>query len=225
MPSYGGGMNDTDAIAARKRALRAAALRRRRGTDVAERWAAGECLTVALRGSGLLDGVCGRRIAEHPTVAAYVSMGTEIETRPLLGLLLERGVRVLVPRLGRGLDVGWSELAALDGLRDPGRCGGGSRRPAEPVDAPVLESAEALRDVDLVLLPALAVSTANGARLGRGGGWYDRALTAMARNCGLVAVCWPWEVTDRALPSEPHDVPVDAVLTPDGITMIGVSPA
>jgi len=32
----------------------------------------------------------------------------------------------------------------------------------------------------------------------------------------VVAVCWPWEPTDETVPHEPHDIPVDGVLTPDG---------
>jgi 5-formyltetrahydrofolate cyclo-ligase len=61
-----------------------------------------------------------------------------------------------------------------------------------------------------VLVPALAVDR-HGNRLGRGGGSYDRAL---ARATGLtVAVLYDGELVDL-LPVEPHDVPVNAVVTP-----------
>jgi len=69
---------------------------------------------------------------------------------------------------------------------------------------------EAVASCDLVLVPALAVDR-TGARLGRGGGSYDRAL---ARVHGVtVAVLYDGEYVD-SLPSEPHDVPVLAVATP-----------
>ncbi|WP_420796576.1 5-formyltetrahydrofolate cyclo-ligase [Bifidobacterium pseudolongum] len=45
-------------------------------------------------------------------------------------------------------------------------------------------------------MPALRVDRC-GARLGRGGGWYDRALAWRRSGVPLVAVCWPWEFTRR----------------------------
>ena len=74
---------------------------------------------------------------------------------------------------------------------------------------------DALGEASLILVPALAVDR-SGHRLGRGAGWYDRALEWRSPEATAVAVCWPWEVTDAPLPRGPHDVPVDAALTPDG---------
>ena len=148
-------------------------------------------------------------------VAAYVSMGTEIDLRPLLEALLASGSRVIVPRLGAGLDIGWSELRSIDALASPG-----SGRPMEPMGERTL-GPEALNEADLIILPALAVNVDDGTRLGRGGGWYDRALAHASPAAPVIAVCWPWETTHDPLPREAHDVPVDAALTPDGITMIG----
>ncbi|MFR2314339.1 MAG: 5-formyltetrahydrofolate cyclo-ligase [Bifidobacterium sp.] len=49
--------------------------------------------------------------------------------------------------------------------------------------------------------------------MGRGGGWYDHALEYRAAGARVVAVCWPWEPTDKPVPHEDHDIPVDGVLT------------
>ena len=63
---------------------------------------------------------------------------------------------------------------------------------------------------DVVLVPALAVD-ARGNRLGRGGGSYDRALR---RATGLtIAVLYDGEHVD-AVPTEPHDVAVGALVMP-----------
>lgn len=193
-----------------KRELRRAAIARRKAVPADERVAAGERAEV--RAASLFDG-----LDAGSTVAAYVPMGSEIDVSPVLMHVLERGLRLLVPMLGTGMDVGWGELRTLDDL-----CvaGDGRGRPEEPVHAKTL-GMEALRDAALVLVPALAVD-ARGTRLGRGGGWYDRALEHRAPVAPVVAVCWPWEVLgpgDGFLPSEPHDLPVDGVLTPDGLTM------
>lgn len=150
------------------------------------------------------------------TVAAYVSMGSEVDTRPLLSRLFEAGCTVLVPRLGSGLEIGWSELKSLASLSSAG-----ARRPEEPGGAAVL-APEVLGESSLILVPAFAVD-AYGVRLGRGGGWYDRALAFRNPDALIIAVCWPWEnhVEDGEsglLPAFSHDVPVDAVLTGEGLT-------
>ena len=67
---------------------------------------------------------------------------------------------------------------------------------------------------DLVIVPGLAF-TADGARLGQGGGWYDRFLSAVRSDCTTIGVCFSEQVVD-ALPVEPHDVAVDHVVTDEG---------
>ena len=71
----------------------------------------------------------------------------------------------------------------------------------------------------MIIVPAFAVDP-SGIRLGRGGGWYDRALEYKAAKAQVVAICWPWETTSTPIPHELHDVPVDAALTPDGYMAI-----
>ena len=86
------------------------------------------------------------------------------------------------------------------------------RPPAQP-DGEVL-GAESLKNADLIVIPALAAS-ADGTRLGQGGGWYDRALTHRSPGVPVVAVIFDDEVLEAGIiPAEPHDVPVDAIVTP-----------
>ena len=67
------------------------------------------------------------------------------------------------------------------------------------------------------MVPALAVDP-NGTRLGRGAGWYDRALQLKKPRAKVIGICWPWEITDSPLPAESHDIPVDYVLQIDMTT-------
>ncbi|KFI63749.1 5-formyltetrahydrofolate cyclo-ligase [Bifidobacterium cuniculi] len=200
-----------ETAAASKRVLRHAAYPLRRAKEAAERLRAGEACTRLLRAQPAYV-----RAAD---IACYVSMGTEVSTTPLLAAMLADGKRVLVPRLGSGMEIGWSALegeGALDALR---AVDSPHLRPDEP-DLPVL-GPEALADCTLVVLPALAVD-GRGIRLGRGGGWYDRALRWRAPEAELVALVWPWEFDARRdLPHGAHDVPVDAVLTPDAFIGLG----
>ncbi|RSX52905.1 5-formyltetrahydrofolate cyclo-ligase [Bifidobacterium goeldii] len=231
----------SDTVASRKRPLRKAAIARRKAVPADDRATAAAALANAAQSliDELLHAACESEQDDAapncaPTVAAYVSMGSEIAMDGLLRVLLDAGCRVLVPRLGTGLDVGWSELNDMDTLRDvpavpAGNVSGAnaepqqstasavgthvSHRPQEP-DTEVL-GPQALAQADLVIVPALAVD-ALGVRLGRGGGWYDRALAFRRDGVRVIAVCWPWETLCDPLPREDHDVPVDGVLTPEG---------
>jgi 5-formyltetrahydrofolate cyclo-ligase len=171
-----------------KAALRTVQLARRRALGPAERDATARAAVSALLG-----------LAGDGPVAAYVSVGSEPGTGPLLAALRGR-TRVLLPVLLSDGDLDW---AADDGRLVP--AGRGLREPAGPRLGPA-----AVARCGLVVVPALAVDRA-GARLGRGAGCYDRAL---ARATGLVvALLHDGELVER-VPAEPHDLPVDAVVTP-----------
>lgn len=73
--------------------------------------------------------------------------------------------------------------------------------------------AEALRQASLILVPALAMDL-QGVRVGRGGGWYDRALQYRTANAITIGVCWDWEISGEPLPHEPHDIALDAFIHP-----------
>lgn len=148
-------------------------------------------------------------------VCAYASFGAEPDTTELIATLTARGIRVLLPVLLPDADLDW---AVYDGRLASGRLG-----LREPVGE--RRGVDAIRDVDVVLVPALAVSP-TGYRLGRGGGSYDRALArltmrktgsakspAQSRRPWVCALVYDHEV-DAAVPVEPHDQPVDAVCTP-----------
>lgn len=148
-------------------------------------------------------------VANARTVAAYAARPGEPPTGPLLAALARDGVRVLLPALGEGLARCWAAYTGPDELvvRAPGR-------PPEP-PGPAL-GPDAITTVDVVLVPALAVDTA-GARIGQGGGWYDRALPLVRADTLTVAVVFTDEVYDaqtQPLPTEPHDRSVQAFATP-----------
>jgi len=150
-------------------------------------------------------------VAAARCVSVYAARPTEPGTDVLLERLAARGVRVLLPVLGAGLQRDWAEYRGIDDLleRAPGR-------PPEP-GGPTL-GPDALAAADVIVTPALSVDTA-GSRLGQGGGWYDRALEHARADALVVAVVYPEEVHDAVvdpLPREPHDRRVDAYATPDG---------
>jgi 5-formyltetrahydrofolate cyclo-ligase len=150
-------------------------------------------------------------VAAARCVSVYASRPTEPGTGLLLERLAARGVRVLLPVLGAGLQRDWAEYRGPDDLREraPGR-------PPEP-GGPTLGHA-AIAEADVIVAPALAVDTA-GNRLGQGGGWYDRALVEARADVPVVVLVYPEELYDaqvRPLPHEHHDRQVDAVATTAG---------
>jgi len=142
------------------------------------------------------------------TVAAYAGVAEEPPTRPLLDALATHGVTILLPvtatdepRLDWAPYEGWERLATRRwGLLEPTSAGLGER---------------AIASAHLVLVPALAVDR-DGHRLGRGRGYYDRALIHTDRD-RRVAVVYADELVAH-VPTEPHDEDVGWVLTPDGLT-------
>ena len=70
--------------------------------------------------------------------------------------------------------------------------------------------------IDVVIVPGTAF-TADGCRLGQGGGWYDRFLPQLRVDCLTVGVCFDAQRV-TAIPVEPHDVCVDLVATESEIT-------
>jgi 5-formyltetrahydrofolate cyclo-ligase len=70
-----------------------------------------------------------------------------------------------------------------------------------------------LHQFDLVLVPGLTFDL-QGNRLGRGKGFYDRILSAASGiKCGVAYDI----LVQESIPTEPHDVPVDFIVTPDRV--------
>lgn len=141
------------------------------------------------------------------TVAAYVSVGREPGTGFLLDALAAAGKRVLLPVLLPDDDLDWAVHTGDPGLVRAGR---GLLEPSGPrlgVDAVV--------SADVVVVPGLAVSS-DGMRLGRGGGSYDRVLARLPADVLTCVLLHPDEL-DRDVPDEPHDRPVDAAVTCEGV--------
>jgi len=74
---------------------------------------------------------------------------------------------------------------------------------------------DGLRQAHVLIIPALAVDSL-GNRLGHGAGHYDRTLREIDGTMPVLALVHEGEVVDAAIepvPVEPHDIPVDAVVT------------
>lgn len=83
------------------------------------------------------------------------------------------------------------------------------------IEEPDGEDTTDLADMDLIIVPAVAYDS-KGRRVGRGKGYYDRLLSRS--RAVTVGVAYDFQLvdadSDEAFDTEPHDVPVDYVVTP-----------
>jgi 5-formyltetrahydrofolate cyclo-ligase len=121
--------------------------------------------------------------------------------------LRSRGVRVVVPVVGDDLDLDWADYVGSGGVAMT------SRGLREPSGARL--GVAAVASADVVLVPGLAVDE-RGTRLGRGGGFYDRALLRVPPERPVAVLLYDDEVLP-VVPSEAHDRRVSMAVTPSRV--------
>lgn len=161
----------------------------------------------------------GQDIAEHiaglpeyrsaGTVLAFAGTDREIDTAPLLDMILRDGKRLALPRCA-GPGRMEARLVKDPALLRPGAYGILEPSPDWPLIVPA--------DVHLVIVPCAACDRA-GRRLGHGGGYYDRYLAVYAGQAALV--CPEALVLDR-IPQGPFDQAVPLLVTEAGVYRNGV---
>jgi 5-formyltetrahydrofolate cyclo-ligase len=165
---------------------------------------------IALHGLSWAQTVAGGRPS---TFTAYLGVGFEPPTLPLISALHNAGHRVLLPVCEPDRTLGWVFWhPAVKFVR--------SRY--APIQEPDGErqGLDVMRSVAGIFLPATAVDM-SGNRIGQGGGYYDKFL-AKAESNGVqvprTAVIFDAELLPpSSIPAEGFDRPVDAVLSPSGL--------
>ena len=132
------------------------------------------------------------------TIYGYLPYNQEVRTTQMLQKALEDGKRIAVPKC-YGDELRFIYLDDLSQV-EKGYCG----IPEPIADGPIADDPTAL-----VLMPGLAF-TKDGARMGYGGGFYDKFLAAEP-NHPTLALCYAFQMVDH-LDTEAHDIPVDTVL-------------
>ena len=142
---------------------------------------------------------------EGLVISVYRAAGSEIDPALLVADLRKRGARIALPVVtARETPLTFRIWTETDDLVPDA-----ANIPAPPPDA------EAVRP-DLILAPLLAFD-GQGGRLGQGGGYYDRTLSALRRSGPLIAVGLAFAAQEvDEVPMAPRDEPLDGVLTEDG---------
>jgi len=145
-----------------------------------------------------------REFMDAKIVFFYASFRSEVETLSMIKESLEMGKRVVLPKVQReGHRVMLYEITDISEL-SLGHMG---------IPEPSFSNARSLSldVVNLIVIPGVAFDY-SGNRLGYGGGYYDMLLAQKKRKIPIVALAYEEQLVDQ-IPSEPHDVKIDIILT------------
>ena len=141
------------------------------------------------------------------TLFVYWSTDEEIDTHAIIADALRQGKRVCVPKCLPNRQMEARQIRSADDLTEEtfGIPEPGAHCACVPPE-----------DIDLCIVPALACDE-SGARLGYGGGYYDRFLPRSGA-CRM-ALCAHDRVLPQ-LPCQPHDVRCTYVVTEQKVMLI-----
>lgn len=150
---------------------------------------------------------CARRCSN---VAGYLSFDGEVDVEAYLEGRLEGPGSVALPRVVDEESMEYVEVGSLDEVEE------GSFGIREPVG----EACD-LEELELFLVPGVGFDR-EGGRIGMGWGYYDRALGRRRAGGGgtrarFVGICYEFQLVAAGLPTEEHDVRMDAIVTPEEI--------
>ena len=137
----------------------------------------------------------------------YCHYRSEVRTIPLLARCLEMGKTVSVP-LSQPQQAQMEAVVITDSIHDlfPGYLGIPEPRPPLAQNRVLLPVA-----IEVAIIPGVVFDRC-GHRLGYGMGFYDRFLAQAAPQAIRIGLAFSCQLVDR-IPAQPHDVPMDMVLT------------
>lgn len=192
--------------------LRRAAIARRDAIDLDVR--AAKSAVICARLVELLD----RLDAATPhTVAVYAAMGSEVDPAAFAAAAAKRGWRVAYPCMFSATDamacgqrmcmraVSAGDASAAPFIARPTRAFAAmdidsDRFPIVPAEA-----------LDMIVVPLVAFDQ-TGARLGYGGGCYDRYLPTLSPACQIIGIAFDEQRVD-GVPTDAHDLPLPHIIS------------
>ena len=180
-----------------KKTIRAEMKARRKAVSPASRAAVSRAICERLFVS---HPALGKAISKKGPIAVYLASKEEIDLTDFIASALSFGCALVAPRWNGTL----YELVRIESLD---RLVAGPHGILEPPAGPVV----APREVRAWLVPGLAF-TKNGARLGYGGGWYDRLLEKVPKRIPKIGIAYGFQIVGE-LPREPHDIRLTDVVS------------
>lgn len=151
------------------------------------------------------------------TVAIYAAMGSEVDPAAFAAAAVKRGWRVAYPCMLSAIDAAacgqcmcMRAVAVDDASSAPFIAHPTRAFAAMDIDSdhfPIV-SAEAL---DMIVVPLVAFDQ-TGARLGYGGGCYDRYLPTLSATCQIIGIAFDEQRIDH-VPTDAHDLPLPNIIS------------
>lgn len=195
-----------------KAELRRAVIARRNAIDLDAR--AAKSAVVCARLVELLDRLGAA--APH-TVAVYAAMGSEVDPAAFAAAAAKRDWRVAYPCMfsasdpaARGQRMCMRAVSAGDVSTAPFIAHPTRAFAATDVDSdrfPIVPAAE----LDMVVVPLVAFDR-TGARLGYGGGCYDRYIPMLSPACQIIGIAFDEQRVDH-VPTDAHDLPLPHIIS------------
>lgn len=166
-------------------------------------------------------GICNKILAEKwfkeaSVLLAYMPLPDEVDVLPVIKAALKLGKKVAVPRVEESQKMHFYYLD--DEVELKAQVEAGYYGISEPKTSGNQFCSGDDFDSVLVLVPGRAF-TKNGARLGRGKGFYDVFLKQLQEECSsagkkvyTIGVCFSCQVVD-SVPTEPNDIFVDKIVS------------
>lgn len=195
-----------------KAELRRAVIARRDALDL-DLWAAKSAVICAR-----LVELLGRLDAAAPhTVAVYAAMGSEVDPAAFAAAAAKRGWRVAYPCMlsaaeaaACGQRMCMRAVAADDASAAPFIAHPARAFAATDIDSGRFPIAPD-ETLDMIVVPLVAFDRA-GARLGYGGGCYDRYLPTLRPDCQIVGIAFEEQRVDH-VPTDVHDLPLPNIIS------------
>lgn len=155
--------------------------------------------------------------AGQRTVAVYAAMGSEVDPAAFAAAAVARGWRVAYPcmlsatdAMAYGQRMCMRAVSACNASEAPFIAHPTRAFAATDVDSdhfPIVPAAE----LDMVVVPLVAFDR-TGARLGYGGGCYDRYLPMLSPACLIVGIAFDEQRVDH-VPTDAHDLPLPHIIS------------
>ena len=137
-----------------------------------------------------------QEVRQASVVALFASLPDEPQTGEIIEQLAQ-SKRIVLPRI-EGEEMKFYDIS--EGLRE------GAFSIMEPIATTPVEPSE----IDVMIVPGVAF-TSDGARLGRGKGFYDKYLSLNGFRAYTIGVCYPCQIVEN-IPTEEHDRSLDRVV-------------
>ena len=142
-------------------------------------------------------------ILRSDTLLLYYSLPTEVFTHHAIDLLHKQGKRILLPKVVSDTEMVLCEYSGAGSLT---RGAFGIMEPSLPHS--ILQSSSAFNP-PVIVVPGIAFD-AEGNRLGRGKGYYDRLLSSLPQ-AYKIGLCFPFQLLDE-VPHDAYDVAMNEII-------------